>query len=343
MLRPEQFIRDPALWLSCFGMLGSDIGASPSFGYELVLRRVGADQLEGMDFTGWRTAVVGADRPRPAVMGAFVDLLSPGGLRAEAITPGYGMAEATVAVAGVAAGLKPNVARIRTRDLGMGEPVPCQAPSQLGSVRYGESGNWVMSSGRPHAGVRVHVVDDRCCPVPDGHLGEVVVNGPNLAHGYLGPGRPDGSATADSPFTADGFRSGDAGFIMGGELYILGRIGDSLKIHGTSVYMEDLEAVLCTSCAVRPEKLVCVSGVDGDGPVVAALVEEGSPTVVDGLARQLGELVPGSVSTRVVRAGPGTIQRTTSGKPRRSAMWSALMEQRLPAETMVRQPTGATS
>src|SRR5256885_15991984 len=67
VMRPEQFGRRPIRWLECFGKRGATLGASPTFGYAHILRRVKPHHLDGMNFSGWRAAVSGAERIDAAV------------------------------------------------------------------------------------------------------------------------------------------------------------------------------------------------------------------------------------------------------------------------------------
>ena len=93
-----------------------------------------------------------------------------------------------------------------------------------------------MACGRPLEELSVAVVDEDGRALPDGHLGEIKVQGPNVAMGYT---VDTGGSTR---FESDGLMTGDAALALDGELYVLGRIGDSMKIRGRTVFVEDVEA-----------------------------------------------------------------------------------------------------
>src|SRR5258707_6477788 len=84
-----------------------------------------------------------------------------------------------------------------------------------------DGAGWLTGHGLPEPGdgVGVEVVDVDGTALPGGTLGEIAVTGQSLAVGYVG----------DEPFGAR-LRTGDAGFVHDGDLYVLGRMGDSLKI-----------------------------------------------------------------------------------------------------------------
>ncbi|MFY1633956.1 beta-ketoacyl synthase N-terminal-like domain-containing protein [Solwaraspora sp. WMMB335] len=107
--------------------------------------------------------------------------------------------------------------------------------------------------GRVLAGSAAVLLDDRARPVPYGGVGELYVAGPGVAVGYLNdPAKtaerfvPCPDALATSPFAeATFYRTGDrARFLPGGELEILGRVGDVVKIRGFKVSLRAVEHAL---------------------------------------------------------------------------------------------------
>jgi amino acid adenylation domain-containing protein len=89
--------------------------------------------------------------------------------------------------------------------------------------------------GRPVAGARLYVLDDRLAQVPAGAPGELMIAGAGLARGYHG--RPDLTA---QHFVADPFVPGERMFRTGdlvrvradGEIEFLGRCGDRATVRG---------------------------------------------------------------------------------------------------------------
>ncbi|MGI8666145.1 MAG: beta-ketoacyl synthase N-terminal-like domain-containing protein [Jatrophihabitans sp.] len=107
--------------------------------------------------------------------------------------------------------------------------------------------------GQILAGSAAILLNDSGRPVPYGAVGELHVAGPGVASGYLNdPAKtaerfvPCPAALADSPFADELFyRTGDrARFLPGGELEILGRLGDVVKLRGFKVSLRAVESVL---------------------------------------------------------------------------------------------------
>jgi acyl-CoA synthetase (AMP-forming)/AMP-acid ligase II len=199
--------------------------------------------------------VVGAERIDARTLRAFHALLAPAGLRREALLPAYGLAEATLAVSGVPV------------DEGWTSVAPEPASLALGRgiEPGGDAAAEVVGCGRPLAGVAVSVEDEAGAALPEGHVGEVVVRGASLAAGYVG------GAAASLTTLADGeLRTGDAGFLRDGQLFVLGRLGDGLKVRGRAVFSEDLEVAL-GEAGVSRQRVAVLLGVHAGTPTAGGV------------------------------------------------------------------------
>ena len=116
--------------------------------------------------------------------------------------------------------------------------------------------------GRPLAGVRCYLLDERLEPVPFWTPGELAVAGASVARGYFG--RPDLTAERFVPdpfgerFGEPGarlYRTGDlARRLPGGEIEFLGRVDDQVKFNGFRVELGEIRGAL----ARHPEVSDCV-------------------------------------------------------------------------------------
>jgi len=305
LTEPAQFVRDPLPYLRCFGAASATITAMPGFGLDRIIRKVPREALGGLDFSGWRAIVVGAERIDPQLLRRFEELLAPYGLDPAALTPAYGLAEATLAVTGVP---------VRRRW------VDAQMPGPAGA---GAEPRGVLGCGLPVGDFAVRVVDDVGTPLPEGVPGEVEVSGSSLADGYL-----DGPVGA-AQLREDAMLTGDAGFLLDGELYVLGRLGDSVKVRGRSVFAEDVESVL-REAGGAPHRLAVVLGERAGAPVAVVVLEEPDQRWVDRAVSLLRGACAGA-AVAVLAAPAGTIPQTTSGKSRRRELWHAFMSGELGA------------
>ncbi|WP_018680568.1 AMP-binding protein [Actinokineospora enzanensis] len=311
LLSPQQFIRSPLRYLRCFGELGARLTAMPTFGLEHVVRRVRPAQLAGMDFSAWRAVIVGAERVAADTLTRFHELLAPFGLDRRSLLPAYGLAEGTLAVTGLPLAEPWTSLPVDASAVRLGAPAPIDP----------EHGSALVASGRPLGPVGVTIVDGDGAPLPEGHVGEIAVTGPSVADGYHHAGA-SGNAMVTS-FAGGSLRTGDAGFLHDGGLYVLGRLGDSLKLRGRVLLAEDVEAALETAGLPRHRHTVLL-GLRGDRPTAVIVAEHTDPARLDETVAVVDRVTEGA-DVVLVAAGVGTIPRTTSGKPKRHTLWTMFL------------------
>ncbi len=104
----------------------------------------------------------------------------------------------------------------------------------------GARAHLLRSCGKPIANHKLKIVDDSGNELPDGEVGEICVQGPQNMKGYW---RND-QATADT-VTDDGWlKTGDAGYLQEGYLYIHDRVKDMIISGGENIYPAEIENVL---------------------------------------------------------------------------------------------------
>ncbi|MGI5203724.1 AMP-binding protein [Spirillospora sp. CA-108201] len=321
LMRPDHFIRDPARWLRCFAEAAHT--AAPPFAYAYCARRVKPEQLEGLDLSGWKMALIGAEPIDPHTLEVFAQLVEPFGFSRTMFKPAYGMAETTLLVTMDDAPRNPLAIRPDPEALAFGRPVRILEQHRLGAESLGAKAGWVVGCGTPEDDVPVTVVDDEGRELESGLLGEIVVGGPSACPGYFA-----GAEAKSTRFMDGRVHTGDAGFFHEGQLFVLGRMGDSIKVRGRSVYVEDLESKIAEVSGLGKGRIVVV-GVPGAGRKGLALFAETQDEAwIGGVREMLRRRLGDDVELTIV-VGAGLIQRTSSGKPRRRYMWERLQGGRL--------------
>lgn len=301
---PEQFVAHPERWLQCVADQGAVLSAMPAFGLAHLLRRVPGDIWDRLDLSALQGVVLGAERCDAAVLASAAARLALCGARRGVLLPAYGLAEATLAVTGVAPGEE-----LRTES--------------------GPRGVSVVGCGRPldSVTVEVHTSDGR--QAGPGEVGEIVVSGPAVADGYcVAPGAsPAGEHGLTTTAIHDGWlHTGDAGFLRHGWLYVVGRFGDSVKVRGRPVFAEDLEMALA-GAGMGAGRVAVTLGEDGGRPQAVVVVENVDAEIRSTVRTVVGRSVP-DLAVVVVGVERGGIPRTSSGKPRRRQLWEAFGEMR---------------
>ncbi|MGH3937712.1 MAG: AMP-binding protein [Pseudonocardiaceae bacterium] len=316
MMRPEHFIRSPVNWLMEYGTGQYPSMCMPNFGFARVLRTVRPLHLEGADFSHVHTMISGAERIDPAVFGRWLSLLEPFGFRAEALAPAYGLAEATLAVTGVRRNELATMVRVDGVERELGQKVKIVDQVRVSSVSVADPRSWHVGCGRPLPGIEVRLIDDDGTVLGNDLLGEIMVRGPSVADGYTEPG------DEVSPFADGWLRTGDAAFRHDGELFVVGRLGDRVKINGRSVFVEDIEIELSTFGWAESRRLAVIGGVFRGRTTIVVLIERNYREHLELITKVVGEFTGPNADIIVWRVRAGGIPVTSSGKPRRRVAWT---------------------
>jgi acyl-CoA synthetase (AMP-forming)/AMP-acid ligase II len=312
LLPPEVFVATPATWLRAISAYRATISPAPNFAYSHCLRRVTDGDMAGVDLSSWRVALNGAECVVPDVARAFQRRFAAWGFRPEALTPVYGLSEASLAVT-FSDPARPFVSRRFDR---------AQLAAATGPMRESPGGREIVSVGRPIPGVVLRIVDAAGQPVPPAHIGEVECRGPSIMDGYVG----DDAATSEA--LRDGWlRTGDLGFFFEGELYLTGRAKDMLLLRGRNYPPEDVEHAVAGVKNVRPGAAVAAThlpeGADGEQLLVLVEAVRGVPASgFDRIASECATSIlaaTGLSPDRVAVLAAGSLPRTSSGKLRRQA------------------------
>jgi acyl-CoA synthetase (AMP-forming)/AMP-acid ligase II len=320
MLTPEQFLRDTAGWLGEYGRAPYESMVMPNFGFEWVLTRIRPKDLEGLDFSHLGVVISGAERVDPAVLSRFAELLKPYGFSPRALTPAYGLAENTLAVSGVPRHALPRLVRASGAERRLGEKVDVATVTEIGPEPVAEPRLWHVSCGRPMTGMTVEILDENGARQPEGVLGEIFIAGPSVADGYV-----DGSEEDADRLAGGTLRTGDAGFLLDGELYVVGRLGDSVKINGQSVFVEDIELELFTCTALTRRHAAVAAGMADGEPAVIVVADRRIGSQAEAVLSVVRSFTGDTARAEIVQVKPGTIPVTTSGKPRRRSIWLAYL------------------
>jgi fatty acid CoA ligase FadD32 len=345
---PAAFLMRPVRWLELASEHTGVFTAGPNFAYDYCTTRIGDGDKAGLDLRGVRAFLNGAEPVRPATLRGFTDAFRSRGFSLAAMTPAYGLAEATVYVASGRPGQEPKIVAFARRALQRGDAVALDGADLGSEAPYGVDDAIVLAAcGRP-AGQQVAVVDPVECDLcPPGRVGEIWVHGPNVAPGYfrapraprngeLSSGQGSGSGTFGGELRRvpgglprrGGLRTGDLGVLYDGELFITGRLKDLIVVDGTNHYPQDVEATVHHAHPVIRRDRVAAFAVEAAAGervvVVAERTRESDRDQID--AAELTRAVRAAVSARhgirlhdFLLVEPGTVPRTSSGKIARSA------------------------
>jgi acyl-CoA synthetase (AMP-forming)/AMP-acid ligase II len=308
LMSPLSFLQRPCRWLEAISTWKATTSGGPTHAFELCLKSISDEQMQTLDLKSWRLAYCGSEKVRADVLEQFATRFASCGFHRRALRPCFGLAEATlmVSIASGGTGLK---TKTDTNPSGRVQPT--------------------VSCGHAAHGSSVVVVDPGTkVKLADGIVGEIWVRGPHVAQGYW-----RASTAANDSFRAtlaDGsgtyLRTGDLGFIDDSELFLVGRIKDTIIINGLKHSAEDIEASAGRGRELFAGFAGAAFGIDTGGQEKAVLIQEigrsrGGPdeigkAVADAFACVTHEHGLRLIDLVVVRAG--SLPRTSSGKIRRS-------------------------
>jgi fatty-acyl-CoA synthase len=255
-LATTSFARRPMVWLKLMSEMASSISFSPTFGYELCVRRSANGVNADFDLSNWRVAGIGGEMVRPDVLAQFAECFAPSGFRPEAFLPSYGLAESTLAVsfAPLDRGVKvDHVSREAYERKGLALP---SEPKSNGSAHKTRA---FVRCGGALSGHSVEIRDSADRVLPERRIGRICIKGPSLMRGYF----ENPSATA-AVLGEDGWLdTGDMGYLLDGEIVVTGRSKDLIICNGRNIWPQDLEWAVESLPGLRPG-CVAAFGIDDD-------------------------------------------------------------------------------
>jgi amino acid adenylation domain-containing protein len=299
LLSPSAFAKQPARWLRAISDSHANASGAPNFAYDLCVDRISPEECAGLDLGGWRLAFNGAEPIRPRTLHRFAEAFAGYGFRADAFTPCYGLAEATLMV--TCKPLGGSVATVDGASVGAG-PVP--------------------------DGVRVEIVDPATgVPCPPGTEGEIWVCGPSVGVGYWEQVEAtERTFHARLPGTTGPtfLRTGDLGRFHDGQLHVTGRHKDLVIVRGRNHHPQDIEQTVerCDPLLRRNGGAAVAVPVDGVEHliVVHEIARDHDGVDLPGLADRVSAAVAAAHDVRpyaVVLIRAGSLPRTSSGKVQR--------------------------
>jgi len=314
IMSPLMFLSRPQRWLWAIHRYGGTLSAAPNFAYELCLKRITDEDLEGLNLSTWRLAANGAETISPRTLEEFCQRFAKYGFRREAMFPVYGLAECAVGLTFPPLHREPLVDVVQrdvlTRE-GRAQPAPEDDTNALRLV----------ACGRPLPGHEIRVVDAGGHELPERSEGRLQFRGPSATSGYY-----RNPYHTQRLFQGDWLETGDLAYIAGGDLYLTGRSKDLIIRAGRNIYPAELEEAIGELQGIRTGRVAVFGSTDPargtERLVVLAETRASSTAARDALRDEINAVATRLVDAPpddIVLAPPNTVLKTSSGKIRRAA------------------------
>ncbi len=323
IMSPLTFLKRPMNWLEAMSRLGGTHSGGPNFAYEHCVQKTTETERTTLDLQRWQVASCGSEPIQRETIQNFIHAFEPCGFKANALRPGYGLAEFTLMASG-----KPQIEPLRweivNRDALERHEVLSASENEMDSTRT------LLGCGNVGAKTQIAVVDpnhlQKCGPH---QIGEIWLAGPSVAQGYWN--RPKETQDTFKAYLADTgegpfLRTGDLGFLKDGELFITGRIKDLIISRGRNYYPHDIEQTIDANHQSLGKGKVAAVSSDREGEErlivlkeVARSLEQSEIEKTAGLIRQTVIDHHDIQPYAVLFMKSGSLPLTTSGKIQRYA------------------------
>jgi fatty-acyl-CoA synthase len=317
-LSTRDFAMRPRQWLNIMTKSQATISFSPSFGYELCVRRLGEDANERYNLSSWRIAGVGAETIRADSLSRFAQTLCTSGFKSEAFLACYGMAECALAISFAPLNKGLEVDMVDGDRLCNKRQASPFVPSFTVDEDQSRCSKFV-NCGVPLPGYEVQIRDMNGEVVGERESGTIFVRGASIMAGYF-----EDPVLTSEVLSIDGWlNTGDIGYWIGNSLVIIGRSKDMIIINGRNIWPQDLEFLAEQQSEVRPGDSSAFSVTGPDGHEIAIMVVQCRETdtqkrdeLVNGLQSLIYKEL--SIPCYIELIPPRTLPRTSSGKLSRS-------------------------
>ena len=227
---PQDFTRRPITWLQLINDHKGTLSYSPTFGYELCVRRWRADRE--LDLSSWRAAGIGGDMVRPEPLTEFQELFGTMGFSKGAFKPSYGLAETTLA-----ATFAPMGQGLLKHTIDMERYERTSEAVEATELTKPEHKRTFVACGLVLPDHTIEIRDFDNNVLSGNQVGRICLKGPSVSPGYF-----QNTQATEAAFSSDGWLdTGDLGYWLEDQLVVTGRFKDLILWHGRNIWPQDIE------------------------------------------------------------------------------------------------------
>jgi acyl-CoA synthetase (AMP-forming)/AMP-acid ligase II/acetyltransferase-like isoleucine patch superfamily enzyme/acyl carrier protein len=227
MMSPFEWVRNPKMLLEAITRHRATHLWMPNFALGHLAKSIADQEVSSFDLGTVRRLVCCSEPALAQTVERFVDKFQGAGLSPNALQNCYAMAENTFAMTSTGVG-----------PFGFLE-VEAASLKPGGQLHLLAGGKKIASAGRPLHNVQIRILGESGDEVPENSVGEIaILSDCMLAEYHCNP------EATKAAFAGEWFKTGDLGFLHGGELYVVGRKKDIIIVAGENIWPEDVETIL---------------------------------------------------------------------------------------------------
>jgi fatty-acyl-CoA synthase len=301
MMSPFEWVKNPRLLPEAITKYRATHCWQPNFALGHMTKSIPADELQQYDLCSLRQLVLCSEPVLHDTVQKFLGKFVPAGLAPDTLRNCYAMAENTFAMT--------STDRAGIPFLEIDQSV-FQREHRI--VRQ-QGGRSIASAGKPLENIAIRILDESGKALSENMVGEVTIKSNCMLDCYH-----NNPAETEKAMSDGWFKTGDLGFIHGGELYITGRKKDMIIVGGENIYPQDIELILNEEAYLIPGRNV-VFGIEDERIgtekiVILAELKEGvvPPDITPLRTRILNTL--GISIADIVLLPHRTLRKGTAGK-----------------------------
>jgi len=312
MIDPIDWVSNPALYMQIVSKYSGSLSWHPNFAYAFMAERIRAADLDGVDVSSLRALVNCSEPVTYKSQQLFLRRFEEWGLRNDVFKGCYAMAETTFALT----------------HGNSNDPASLDHVGPTDGTVTGASPN--VSVGQPLPGVELRIVRTNDLEeLPDREVGEILVRSPFNFSGYY-----NDATTTRRAVVAGWYRTGDLGYRVGDQFFVVGRLKDVLIVAGVNVFPQDIEELVSQIDGVLPGRVSAFASFDNrlqtEHVVVLAESEDHESEIGKLMVREIRQRVLAAFQIgnfEVLLLPPGWLVKSTSGKMARGANHDKWLEQ----------------
>lgn len=317
---PFEWVLAPRLLLDVVTTEKATLTLLPNFAFNILSDKISDEELEGVSLSSMKMFINCSEPVRYHSFEKFKNKFVKYGLNPNSLSASYAMAETTFAVTQSSPSDGYKTINIDKKKFTEGI---------IEIVNDNLDYKTLVSSGKLINGCEVRIVDENRNDLSEGSIGEIAIKSVSMFDGYRNYPEKTSQAIENGWYF-----SGDLGFLLNEELFVIGRKKDLIIVAGKNIYPEDVEDIIGNIPGVIPGRVVAFGEEDEAlGTELIGIVAE---------TRVEDEKEKANLRFTIIKAGmkndlkiskvylvpPRWLIKSSAGKPSRKANKERILEQK---------------
>lgn len=309
LIDSKLFLRRPYDWLKIASEENCSLLTTTNFANNFLSRQ--RNSLKNFpDLSKVKAIINGAEPIMQSVTKNFKKILLDCGLKNNALTTAYGLAEGTLIVTIKDLDDECCFLEVDSQNVGIKDQINIISKfNDYDKPQASKSGITIANVGKAISSIDLKILDDNNNQLEELKVGHVFINGPTVTNNILNYNGNDLSS---------GYLTGDIGFIFNECLYLLGRGKDHFKVNGISYFSNEVESFLTDKLSLEHGQCIIAKNDFSKNDEIVCFIKEPSLEPYYDIVKNIFEVCYKAFGLEISTFFQiAKIPRTTSGKIQR--------------------------